>query len=386
MSQIMTLAQKKKNRFFNVEYKLRYYDFLLLAAVLALSIIGVVAISSADPSLLVKRIGGVLGCAAALVIVSLIDYHFVLKFWWAAYLVNVALLVAVLVAGHTSHGATRWLKIGSSFTFQPSEFTKVILIVFFAQFFLLFREKMKPWMFLPACILLFLPSLLLVYKEPDLSTSIMLCIIFAIILFVGGIDRRIVAAAFIVALPLMVFMIYSANAWETHPILDPFQQQRIRAWLRPEDYATSDAYQTLNSLMAIGSGQLTGKGINTNEITSVLNSGYISESETDLIFTVIGEETGFVGGCAVILLFLFVTVKCLYTAGRAKDLSGRILAASVAGWIGFQSFMNIGVATGVVPNTGIPLPFVSSGLTSLLSTFGAIGIVINIGLQGKRRY
>ena len=386
MSQIMTLAQKKKNRFFNVEYKLRYYDFLLLGAVLALSVIGVVAISSADPSLLAKRIGGVLGCALALVIVSLIDYHFVLKFWWAAYIVNVLLLIAVLVAGHTSHGATRWLKIGSSFTFQPSELTKVILILFYAQFFLLFQEKMKPWLFLPVCVLLFLPSLFLVYKEPDLSTSIMLCIIFAIILYVGGIDRKIVAAALIIALPLVVFMIYSAASWESHPILDTFQQQRIRAWLRPEDYATSDAYQTLNSLMAIGSGQLTGKGINTNEITSVLNSGYISESETDLIFTVIGEETGFAGGTAVILLFLFVTVKSLFTAGRAKDLSGRIIAASVAGWIGFQSFMNIGVATGVVPNTGIPLPFVSSGLTSLLSTFGAIGMVINIGLQGKRRY
>ena len=382
----MTLAQKKKNRFFNVEYKLRYYDFLLLAAVLALSVIGVVAISSADASLLVKRIGGVLGCAAALILVSLIDYKFILKFWWLGYLVNTALLAAVLTVGHTSHGAKRWLRIGSSFTFQPSEFTKVLLILFFAQFFMLFREKWKSYAFLPVCVLLFLPSLLLVYKEPDLSTSIMLCIIFGIILFVGGIDRRLVAAAVIIALPLMIFMIYSAAAWETHPLLDPFQQQRIRAWLRPEDYATSDAYQTLNSLMAIGSGQLTGKGINTNEITSVLNSGYISESETDLIFTVIGEESGFVGGCAVILLFLFVTLKCLMTAGRAKDTAGRIIAASVGGWIGFQGFMNIGVATGVVPNTGIPLPFVSSGLTSLLSTFGAIGIVINIGLQGKRRY
>ena len=304
----MTLAQKKKNRFFNVEYKLRYYDFLLLVAVLALSIIGVVAISSADSSLLVKRIGGVLGCAAALVVVSLIDYHFVLKFWWAFYAVNLILLTLVLTVGHTSHGATRWLKIGPSFTFQPSEFTKVLLILFFAQFFLLFREKMKPLAFFPLCVLLFLPSLLLVYKEPDLSTSIMLCIIFAIILYVGGIDRKLVAAALIIALPLLIFMIYSAASWETHPLLDTFQQQRIRAWLRPEDYATSDAYQTLNSLMAIGSGQMTGKGINTNEITSVLNSGYISESETDLIFTVIGEETGFAGACTVVLLFLFVSV------------------------------------------------------------------------------
>ena len=138
--------------------------------------------------------------------------------------------------------------------------------------------------------------------------------------------------------------------------------------------------------MAIGSGQMTGKGINTNEITSVLNSGYISESETDLIFTVIGEETGFIGGCAVILLILLISIKCMLIAGRARDQAGRIVAASVGAWIGFQAFLNIGVATGVVPNTGIPLPFVSSGLTALLSAFSSIGIVLNIGLQAKRRY
>ena len=386
MPQLMMLTQKKKSRWFQLDYKWRHYDFILAAGVLALSLIGVIAISSADASLTIKRISGIAAFALLMVILSLINYRFIMKFWWLYYLVNLVLLLGVRFLGYTSHGATRWLRFGPNLSLQPSELSKILLILFFAQFIMNYKDKTKPYIFVPLCCVLLLPPLFLVYKQPDLSTSIMLLVIFAVVMYVGGLDRKVVAAALITMVPLTIFMIYSAAAWETHPFLDTFQQQRIRAWLRPEDYATSDAYQTLNSMMAIGSGQMTGKGINTNEITSVLNSGYISESETDLIFTVIGEETGFIGGCAVILLILLISIKCMLIAGRARDQAGRIVAASVGAWIGFQAFLNIGVATGVVPNTGIPLPFVSSGLTALLSAFSSIGIVLNIGLQAKRRY
>ena len=385
MPQLMMLTQKKKGRWFQLDYKWRNYDFLLAASVLALSLIGVVAITSADPSLTMKRIGGIAAFALVMTVLSLINYRFIMKFWWLCYLVNLVLLLGVRLFGYTSHGATRWLRFGN-LSLQPSELSKILLILFFAQFIMNYRDKIKPDIFVPLCGVLLLPPLYLVYKQPDLSTSIMLLVIFAVVMYVGGLDIRVVAAALIILIPFTIFMIYSAAAWETHPFLDTFQQQRIRAWLRPEDYATSDAYQTLNSMMAIGSGQMTGKGINTNEITSVLNSGYISESETDLSFTVIGEETGFIGGCVVISLILLISIKCMVIAGRARDPAGRIIAASVGAWIGFQAFLNIGVATGVVPNTGSPLPFVSSGLTALLSTFSSIGIVLNIGLQAKRRY
>ena len=385
MPQLMMLTQKKKGRWFQLDYKWRNYDFLLAASVLALSLIGVVAITSADPSLTMKRIGGIAAFALVMTVLSLINYRFIMKFWWLCYLVNLVLLLGVRLFGYTSHGATRWLRFGN-LSLQPSELSKILLILFFAQFIMNYRDKIKPYIFVPLCGVLLLPPLYLVYKQPDLSTSIMLLVIFAVVMYVGGLDIRVVAAALIILIPFTIFMIYSAAAWETHPFLDTFQQQRIRAWLRPEDYATSDAYQTLNSMMAIGSGQMTGKGINTNEITSVLNSGYISESETDLSFTVIGEETGFIGGCVVISLILLISIKCMVIAGRARDPAGRIIAASVGAWIGFQAFLNIGVATGVVPNTGSPLPFVSSGLTALLSTFSSIGIVLNIGLQAKRRY
>ena len=138
--------------------------------------------------------------------------------------------------------------------------------------------------------------------------------------------------------------------------------------------------------MAIGSGQLLGKGYNTNEISSVLNGGFVSESQTDFIFTVVGEEFGFIGGCSVIVLILLIAIECMVIAGRAKDLTGQLIATGMGAWIGFQGFLNIGVATGALPNTGIPLPFVSAGLTSLVSCFAGMGFVLNVRLQGKKYF
>ena len=378
----MTLQKTNKT---GIAYKLKRFDYLLFALVIALSIIGIIAVTSADVSYRNKQIAGVIGCSIFLIVMSLIDYHFLLKFWWTFYLINLVLLILVFFMGAESHGASRWLYFGS-ISFQPSEAAKMLLILFYAQFIMKYRERIKPYLFTPLCLVLLLPPLVLVYEQPDLSTSIMLMVIFAAIMYAGGVDRRVIAAVLILLIPASILLIYTAATWETHPLLDFYQQRRIKAWLHPEEYATSEALQTLNSLMAIGSGQMWGKGINTGEITSVLNGGYISESETDLIFTVIGEEMGFVGGMSVILLILAISIKCLIIAARARDRAGRIIATSVAAWIGFQGFMNIGVATGVVPNTGIPLPFVSAGITSLLATFGAVGVVNNIGIQTRRRY
>ena len=378
---LMTLEKKDKSA---ISYKIRHLDFLLILPVLALSVIGLIAVSSADNAGVRRQIAGVIGCTVLMLLIAFIDFQFILRFWWAGYLLNLVLLVLVLLIGHESHGASRWLYVGN-ISVQPSELAKILLILFYAQFIMKYRERIKSWLFVPLCIVFLLPPLILVYRQPDLSTTIMFCIIFAIIMFTSGIDRRIVAAAVLLIIVLVVFVIYSAAAWEEHPFLDGYQQRRILAWLHPEDYATAEALQTQNSLMAIGSGQLFGKGINTNEITSVLSGGYISESDTDLIFTVIGEEMGFLGSTLVVLLVLMISVKCLMIAARAKEMSSRIIASSVATWIGFQAFMNMGVATGVLPNTGIPLPFVSSGLSALISVFIAIGIVLNIGMQTKRR-
>ena len=144
------------------------------------------------------------------------------------------------------------------------------------------------------------------------------------------------------------------------------------------------ADQQLNSVMAIGSGELDGKGYKNNEITSVKNGNFLSEAETDFIFAVIGEEFGFKGSIAVIILLLLTAMECISVAVRAKDVAGTIIAAAMGGLIAFQSFVNIGVATFILPNTGLPLPFVSYGLTSLLSLYIGMGIVLNIRLQARK--
>lgn len=138
--------------------------------------------------------------------------------------------------------------------------------------------------------------------------------------------------------------------------------------------------------MAIGSGELFGKGLNNNEISSVKNGNFISEPQTDFIFAIVGEELGFAGGCLVVGLLFLITLECLMIARKAKDIAGMLIATGMATVIGFQSFMNIGVATGIVPNTGIPLPFVSYGLTSLVSLYIGMGFVLNVRLQCVRKY
>ena len=139
------------------------------------------------------------------------------------------------------------------------------------------------------------------------------------------------------------------------------------------------------SIMAIGSGMLTGKGLDNNTITSVKGGNFISEPQTDFIFAVVGEELGFIGSCVVIGLILLIVIECLRVAKDARDMRGHLVASGVAGIITFQAFVNIGVATGILPNTGLPLPFVSYGLSSLLSNFICIGLVLNVGLQRNRR-
>ena len=142
--------------------------------------------------------------------------------------------------------------------------------------------------------------------------------------------------------------------------------------------------QSLNSVMAIGSGQLTGKGYKNNEFTSVKNGDFISETQTDFIFAVIGEEFGFQGSVVVIVLITLISLECLSTARKAKDLAGTIIAAGMGTLIAFQGFINIGVATFLLPNTGLPLPFVSYGLTSLWSLYIGMGFVLNVRLQARR--
>ncbi|SCY66718.1 FtsW/RodA/SpoVE family cell cycle protein [Butyrivibrio sp. INlla14] len=365
------------------KYRIIDYDFFLVIMIMALTTIGIMAINSADPSSRNKQIAGFALGVILMVFISLLDYLFIIKLYLLFYLINAVLLSLVLSPlGSSTNGAQRWISL-LGIKFQPSEAAKILLILFYAQFIMKYKDRIKSFGFVLVCLVLLALPLGLIAMQPDLSTCIMVMMIFSSIMFVAGISWKIVIAVLSVSIPSVLFVIYNAVQGESS-LLHDYQQRRILAWLHPEDYANSEAYQTLNSMMAIGSGQLYGKGYNTNEISSVLNGGFISESPTDFIFTVIGEEFGFIGACIVVVLILLISTRCFLISMRARNRAGEIIAAGVGAWIGFQGFINIGVATGVIPNTGIPLPFVSYGLTSLLSSYMGIGFVLNVRLQSNK--
>ena len=366
------------------QYKFRNYNFRLIIFVIALGLIGYLAVGSAQESLKQRQMFGIVLGIALMLFLSFVDYTIYRYLYWIFYVANIVLLGLVLSPlGVEVNGSKRWINIG--FQFQPSELAKILLILFFAQFIMKYREKINSVRVLASLVILLAAPLYLVYKEPDLSTSIMIVVTFCVMVFVGGLSYKIVFALLAILIPAIVAffaVILQPDAEET--FLHGYQLTRILAWLEPEKYADSAAYQQLNSITAIGSGQLFGKGLDNNVIASVKNGNFISEPQTDFIFAIVGEELGFIGSAAVVVLILLIVWECLLIARNAKDEAGSLIASGAAGLIGLQAFLNIAVATGLAPNTGIPLPFVSYGLTSLVSLFGAIGIVINIGLQTKK--
>ena len=364
------------------QYKLRDYDFRLIIFVVTLSIIGILAVGSAKSDLMTRQIAGVAIGVVIMLIASFIDYSFILYFYGYLYIVNILLLLSVTFFGRNIGGAQRWVNI-LGIQFQPSETAKILLILFFSQFIMKYRDSINDLKFILTCFVLLALPLLLVYKQPDLSTSIMIIVIFCVMLFVGGLSYKIVGSVLAVIIPV-IFVFFLLILQPDQQIIKEYQAGRILAWLQPEKYADTIAYQTINSMTAIGSGQLWGKGLNNNVIASVKNGNFISEPQTDFIYAVIGEELGFVGACSVIILVLLIVLECINIARISKDLAGSIIACGVAALIGFQSFLNMSVATGLLPNTGIPFPFVSYGLTSLISLYAGIGILLNIRLQARK--
>ena len=363
------------------KFKIMDYDFKLILLVAAVALIGVFAVGSAQPSLFKKQLYGYIAGLVVMLFVSFIDYHFILKFYWVIYILNLALLVLVIFTGESSHNAQRWLMIGS-IKFQPSELAKILLILFFAQFIMIQREKFNSFPIILLCILFIGVPVALVLAQPDLSTTIMLALIFSAIMFAGKLKFRIILGILAVIVPAaLIFMSVALRPDST--ILKPYQMERVWSFQDPESYPDL-VYQQQNSVTAIASGMLEGKGYRNNEITSVKNGNFLSEDQTDFIFAIIGEEFGFRGSVGVIGLLILSALECISVGRRAPDVGGSIIGAAMGALIGFQSFINIGVATFILPNTGLPLPFVSYGLTSLLTLFFGMGIVINVRTQAKR--
>ncbi|MEF9941022.1 MAG: FtsW/RodA/SpoVE family cell cycle protein [Lachnospiraceae bacterium] len=364
------------------QYHLKDYKFNIIILVIALSCFGIMVIGSAKESVQMKQVAGLIIGLVAMVIISLIDYVWVLNLYWLIYGANIVLLLAVRFFGTESNNAQRWIDL-KFMQFQPSELSKILLILFFAKFLMMHQDEINNVKFLIKSMCLVAIPLILILKQPDLSTTISIAMVFCVLLYVSGLSYKIIGIALGLAIPVSIIFI-SIVVQPNQKLLDTYQQKRILAWLEPQKYASDEAYQQNNSVIAIGSGQLNGKGLNNNTTTSVKNGNFILEPQTDFIFAIVGEELGFVGCCIVIALLLLLVILCIVTAIKAQDLSGRIICCGVAAQIGFQSFINIGVATALLPNTGIPLPFVSAGLTSLVSMCMGIGFVLNVGLQPKK--
>ena len=366
------------------EYNFRRYNFRIILYMLALSGLGVLAIWSAtnqDVSKVSKQIMGI-GVGLALAVgLSLIDYSRLLSTSIVIYIGCLMMLAAVLFMGIQRNNATRWLVLPVIGQSQPAEFVKIGLILFFSWYFQKYQGKINQVSVLGPALILFAVPAVMILEQPNLSTTLVTTVIIASIVFGTGISYKWILGVLAVMVPVGVAFIYLLQ-YEMIPFLRGYQATRILAWINPQKYA--EAYwQQENSIMAIGSGQLWGKGLNNTQIASVKNGNFLSEEQTDFIFAIIGEEMGFAGALVVIVLFLLLIYECLMMAYRAKDLAGRLICIGMGTLIAFQSFANIAVATAIFPNTGLPLPFVSYGVSSLLSIYLGMGVVLNVGLQRK---
>ncbi len=245
-------------------------------------------------------------------------------------------------------------------------------------------ESINTFRTIALCALLGGIPLLLIVTEPDLSTTIVTFMMIFAMMFYAGLSYKIVGGVLGTGLLGAAVVIYT-TLHTAEGALAGYQNERILAWLRPEKFPAK-AMQQQNSIMAIGSGQVFGKGLYNTGVDSVKNGNYIPEPHTDFIFAVAGEEIGFVGSVVIILLLFVIIYECIRTAKTARDLAGQIICIGIASMVGFQAFVNICVVTGLMPNTGLTLPFVSYGLTSLVTLYFGMGFVLNVSLQAKKFY
>ena len=365
------------------QYKLRFYNFRLVAMLLAISSIGVLLVGTAAEDLKNKQLLGVIMGVIIMVILSLIDYSWIMNFQWIMYGFNIFMLIGVRIFGDSANGAARWIDLGFV-RFQPTELSKIIIILFFAKYFMDHEETLNTMKTLGSSALLLAVPLFLIYEQPDMKNTITVIVVFCILIYIAGLSYKIIGGAILIAVPLLIIFL-SIVVQPDQKLIKDYQRDRIMSFLYPENEEyTDDIEQQNNSKTAIASGELLGKKLNGDENTASVNDGnFVAENQTDFIFAVAGEEYGFLGCTTIVSLLLLISLECLRMSLRAKDLSGKILCCGIGSVVALQSFINICVATGIAPNTGTPLPFVSYGLTSLVSLYIGMGLVLNVGLQSS---
>lgn len=349
-------------------------DLPLLLIALALFAIGIVTLISAtrggDGAYLRKQLvlgaaGLVLMFAAASVDCSRLD-----RWVRSLYVVMIVLLLIVLRLGAESHGAQRWISV-SGWQFQPSEFAKIVAALGLAAFLHRRRDRIdEPVVLLSSLAYIGVPTLL-IFAQPDLGTALVLIAIWLNVAFVAGARLSHLAAVVIAGLALFTI------AWNAN-IIKPYQKARLVAFVDPSLDPADAGYHVRQSRIAIGSGQVWGKGFMKG---TQVQGRFIPENHTDFIFTVIGEEGGFVASALTVALFAGLLLRGYLTAARAGDDLSRLVAAGIVGMWSFHVIVNIGMTLGVMPVAGVPLPFVSYGGSSLLLNLVALGLLLSIGMR-----
>jgi rod shape determining protein RodA len=353
-----------------------HFDWTLLACTLLVVGCGLVTVLSAThaperlvSSLFVRQVmwSGV-GVVALLLAISF-DYHWLERYAWVFYSIGLLALLLIPLVGASGGGARRWISLGP-FTVQPSEFVKVALVVAVAG--VLHRdvgEGALPLRRLRAPLLLLLPIVFLVLRQPDLGTAVVLVITMAAMLVVAGLRLRLILATFMVAAPVVPFL------WS---YLKPYQQRRILTFIDPQADPLGSGYHIIQSKIAIGSGMFAGKGY-LQGTQNQLN--FLPEQHTDFIFSVFAEEWGFAGAALLLALYAVLLTRCILVASRARDTFGALLAAGLTGIVFSQVLINIGMATGSLPVVGITLPFFSYGGSSLVVCMMAMGLLMNVSMR-----
>ena len=351
----------------------RDFDWTLLFLVLLICGLGVVEIRSATlhskfAGAHIRQVYWILGGMVAMFALSVVNYHVLLERVHWMYIASILSLVSVILFGQRYLGAKRWIKLPGGQHFQPSEWVKLILILAVAKYFSEMRQKELSWEdFLKAGAMVGFP-MLMVLIQPDLGTALTYVPVAVMGLFLGGMRVRQALTVLLVAGALLPL------AWHK---LKPYQKDRLTAFMSPEEDRLGTRYQVNQSLIAVGSGGLWGSSTQGSQT----HYGYLPVPQTDFIFAAWSEERGFVGALFLLLLYFMVLMRLTQNAQTAPDRAGAFIVMGVVAVMAFHILVNVGMVVGFMPVTGIPLPLMSYGGSSVLFMFLALGIVMNVRMR-----
>jgi rod shape determining protein RodA len=371
--------------------RLRYVDKRFMLALLALCVIGLVVLASAgsnvsqDPNYYMKRqivwIG--MGCVVAMG-VMLWDYRRGERMGRLFYGLTVLLLAAVLLLGEEKRGTVGWISLGPLPSLQPAEFTKIFMVFALADFLNRRKDRLNNLKeLLPLLLYASLPFLLIA-AQPDLGTALVYVALILVMMFVAGANAKLMLKLILFGVVLLAGMFFLHFQFGLPIPLDDYQIKRLTVFLDPYSDGMGgrdSGWNTIQSLIAIGSGGLWGKGL-YNGTQVQLN--FLPEHHTDFIYAVIGEELGFAGSVGVLLLFVWLLRRTLHVGINAQDRFGTLLVAGISAiWL-FHIFENVGMSIGLMPITGIPLPFLSYGGSAMLTNFVGVGLILSVNVRGKK--